>query len=69
MIIKTLEQMESIVSNNKTLFWDGWTVVSSYPSTKAKTSKYGAYYNGEWHIQRKFEPGREGWDIPDKMVK
>lgn len=69
MIIKSLEKMEKIVERSKYLRWDGWTVVNSYPSKKASTSRYGAYVNGEWHLQRRFEPTEIGWDIPDRFIK
>lgn len=68
MQIKSLEQMESIVAKNKNLFWDGWTVINSYPSDKARTSKYGVFTNGVWKMQKRFEPTQTGWDIPDKFV-
>jgi hypothetical protein len=68
MQIKSLEQMEQIVSKNRSLFWDGWTVVNSYPSEKGRTSKLGAYVKGRWHLQNRFTPTENGWDIPDKFV-
>jgi hypothetical protein len=69
MIIKSLEKMEEIVERSKFLHWDGWTVVSSYPSKKASTSKYGAYLNGQWHLQRRFYPAEIGWEIPERFLK
>lgn len=68
MKIAELEKMENVVSKNKSLFWDGWNVVHSYPSDKGMTSKYGAFIKGKWHITRRFELGSDGWDIPDKFV-
>ncbi len=68
MIIQTLEQMEQIVYKNKNLFWDGWTVVNKYKSEKAKTSKYGIYINNSWYMSQRFEPSRNGWDIPERLV-
>lgn len=68
MQIKTLEKMETIVAKNKSLYWDGWTVVNSYPSEKGRTSKFGAYIKGKWHLQKRFVPTINGWDIPDKFV-
>jgi hypothetical protein len=68
MIVKTLEEMESIVSNNKNLFWDGWTVVSRHQSNKAKSSKDGIYLNNKWYISKRFEPNRDGWDIPERLI-
>jgi hypothetical protein len=66
MQIKSLEQMEAIVSNNKFLSWDGWTVVELYPSQKGSTSKFGAYVNGKWYLKKSFMPLENGWNIPDK---
>jgi len=69
MVITSLEKMEKLVEKAKYLHWDGWTVVSSYPSKKGSTSKYGAYRNNEWHIQRRFVPNENGWDIPERFLK
>jgi len=69
MIINSLEKMEKIVEKAKYLYWDGWTVVSSYPSKKGSTSRYGAYRDGEWHLQRRFEPSGAGWDIPERFAR
>lgn len=68
MVVKTLEQMEEIVSNNKNLFWDGWTVVNRYRSDKAKTSKDGVYFRGNWYIAKRFEPKHDGWHIPEGLI-
>jgi hypothetical protein len=69
MIVSSLEKMEKIVEGAKYLHWDGWTVISSYPSKKASTSKYGAFLKGEWHLQRRFEVTEQGWDIPERFLK
>lgn len=66
--IKTLEQMEEIVRSNRSLSWDGWTVVNRYKSDKAQTSKYGVYFKGNWYMSKRFEPSRNGWDIPERLV-
>lgn len=68
MFITSLEEMESIVKNKKFLHWDGWTVVQTFPTDKGRTSKYGLYRNGRWHIQKRFVPGSRGWDVPAKIV-
>ena len=68
MIITSLENMEKLMEKAKYLHWDGWTVVSSYPSKNGSTSKYGAYRNGKWHVQRRFEPTEKGWDIPERFL-
>lgn len=69
MKVTTLEQMESIVSSNKTLSWDGWTVVDNQPSERGRTANNGAFVNGKWSIQKRYTPARTGWDIPNKFMR
>lgn len=66
--IKSLAEMEKIVSQNRSLFWDGWTVVNSFPSEKGRTSKYGAVVKGKWHLQKRIDPDVNGWDIPERFL-
>jgi hypothetical protein len=68
MIIKTIDEMEKIVSANKSLSWDGWTVVNRFRSDKARTLKNGVCVKGTWYIQERFEPSVDGWVIPEKMI-
>lgn len=68
MLIKSLEQMEQIVKKNKSLIWDGWTVVSLQPVHNGVTSKDGVKRNGKWFLQKRHEADSNGWDIPDKFV-
>lgn len=69
MQVTSLEKMETIVESNKSLSWDGWTVVDTQknPAGWAKTN--GAFINDSWHIQNRFEPTEQGWDIPGKFVR
>lgn len=69
MLITSLEEMEAIVKKNRSMSWDGWTVVHSYPSDKAKTSKFGGRINGVWSMVRRFEVTEKGWDIPNKFLR
>lgn len=69
MVVTSLEKMEEIVLANKALSWNGWTVIHSYPSDKARTSKFGALLNGKWQMQKFFVPTNTGWEIPDKFVR
>jgi hypothetical protein len=69
MNVKSLEQMETIVSKNKDLSWDGWTVVHTYKSEKGSTSNRGRFIDGKWNIQTLFVPNNTGWEIPDKYVR
>jgi hypothetical protein len=66
--VKSLEQMESIVLSNKSLSWDGWTVLHSQKSDRGATSVNGQLKNGKWHIVNRYEPSKDGWLIPDKFV-
>lgn len=68
MLIKSLEEMEQIVEKNKSLIWDGWTVVSIQPANNAMMSKDGIKVNGKWCLQKRFEATANGWEIPDKLV-
>lgn len=67
--IKALAEMEKIVSRNKMLSWDGWTVLHTFASNTGWRSKEGVRIKGQWHIQRRFDVGAEGWDIPTKLVR
>lgn len=69
MLISSLEQMEKIVSRNKNLRWEGWDVLFSYPSEKARTSKFGARVNDAWHLQRRIPITDQGWHLPKKYVR
>jgi hypothetical protein len=69
MIVSSLEKMEELVSKNKDLMWDGWTVVHFYSSEKAKTSKFGKIVQGKWCITKRFEVFEKGWDIPNKFAR
>lgn len=66
--INSLTEMESIVSKNRQLSWDGWTVIEMFPSEKAYFSKFGVYKNGKWQMKKEFIPSNQGWEIPDKYV-
>jgi hypothetical protein len=68
MKIKSLEEMENIVSKNSNLFWEGWDVY-----TKIKEdgfySNEGFYDNNSWLVKKKFSFNGEFWEIPDRFVK
>lgn len=68
MVITSLDQMEEIVSNNKSLKWDGWTVVNYNKVPTAWTKPNGAFVNGSWYLTSRYEPTEAGWSIPDRFV-
>lgn len=68
MLIKSLEQMEDIVKNNDRLSWDGWTVIESKTNENGMMSKDGAFVDGKWIVQKRYEATVNGWEIPNKLV-
>lgn len=68
MLINSLETMEKIVENNKTLSWDGWNVIESKPSPTGWMDTAGAYVNGVWTTRKIFALSDGGWEIPTKFV-
>lgn len=69
MLIKSLEQMESIVEKNKMLSWDGWDVVKSEPNNAGWRFPNGKFIKGKWYVQRRFSLTSRGWELPDKLVR
>ncbi len=69
MLVSSLEKMENIVENNSSLAWDGWTVLENKTNENGMSSKDGAYVNGRWIVQKRYELGANGWEIPHKFVR
>ena len=67
--IISLDEMEKIVSRNKALSWDGWTVLHTYQNPVGWKDPNGVLIKGKWFTQRRYEPQRSGWDIPNKLVR
>jgi hypothetical protein len=68
-LIKSLEKMESIVSKNKSLSWDGWNVVELVRSPSAVYKTNGARVNGVWYIKNIFSLDQDGWKVPSKYTE
>ena len=64
--VNNLKQMETIVSNNSKLSWDGWDVLELTPLDSAAFEKNGVYKNNKWNIQKRYIANRNGWTMPDK---
>ena len=60
--------MESIVSLDKSLRWDGWTVIHTKFNPMAWKNTNGIISNGKWYTATRYEPTSNGWDLPKKMV-
>lgn len=69
MLIKSLSEMEAIVEDNNALSWNGWTVIESDSKADGYTNKLGAFVSGKWIVQKRYEPGVNGWDIPKRLVR
>jgi hypothetical protein len=69
MKINSLEQMETIVDNNKFLKWDGWNVKEVKASSTGWMKPEGVYLDGQWHIQKHYTLDHDGWNIPSKFVR
>ena len=69
MLIKSLEEMEVIVENNKALSWEGWTVVKRTKSDAAWMQPNAQFVKGKWFVINKYFVNQDGWNIPSKLVK
>lgn len=69
MNVNSLELMESIVEDNESLSWDGWTVIETNSKKNGMLSEKGAYVQGKWVVQNRYEPGANGWEIPKRLVE
>lgn len=67
--IISLDEMEKIVSRNRMLSWDGWTVLHTYPNPVGWRDRNGVRIKGKWFTQRRYEPQSDGWDLPNKLVR
>lgn len=61
--------MEVIVQNSNDLSWDGWTVIEKKTNENGMMSKDGAFVDGKWIVQKRYEATAKGWEIPSKFVR
>ena len=69
MFIKSLDEMETIVENSDVLSWDGWTVLENRTNDNGAMSKDGAFVDGKWIIQKRYDATTKGWEIPNKLMR
>jgi hypothetical protein len=69
MNVSSLDKMEEIVTTNKSLSWDGWTVLESKADDAAWMKVNAAFIKNKWHRVNRYEPNENGWTIPDRLVK
>jgi hypothetical protein len=69
MKISDLHKMESIVSSNPSLTWEGWNVVFLEKDNDASLKKNAAFIGSTWHKKVVFENTGGVWDIPDSILR
>jgi hypothetical protein len=69
MKISDLHKMESIVSGNPSLSWEGWNVVFLEKDQDASLKKNAAFIDSNWHKKVVFENTGGVWDIPDSILR
>lgn len=69
MLINSLEKMESIVENNDSLSWNGWDVIESKVNSTGWMKEDGAFVNGKWYTQKRYNLNEDGWTLPIKLAK
>jgi hypothetical protein len=69
MLIKSLEEMETIVENNDSLSWNGWTVIESKANATGWMKADGAFVKGKWYTQKRYSLNEDGWTVPAKLAK
>jgi hypothetical protein len=69
MLIKSLEKMQTIVENNKTLAWDGWNVIQLKASPLADMQINAKFIKGKWYETTTFALSENGWNIPNKLAE
>ena len=69
MRISDLHKMESIVSGNPSLMWDGWDVVFLEEDRDASLKKNAAFVDSKWHKKIVFENNGGEWNIPDSILR
>jgi hypothetical protein len=69
MLIKSLEKMERIVENNKSLKWIGWDVVEYTFDPTAFLKVNAAFVKGKWFRTKTYTITTEGWEIPSKYMR
>jgi len=67
--ITSLEQMELIVLQNRSLSWDGWNVVELTKTPGAMFSPQGVLVKGVWYLRDIFTINQDGWSLPIKYVR
>jgi hypothetical protein len=60
------EYVDNQQRNGKTVYWDGWTIVSFRPNKTAYMKKDGAFVNGKWGTVRRIKPNKYGkWRVSE----
>lgn len=67
MLVKDLNEMESIVESSPNLDWVGWDVVKYTKNHSAIYSTDGVYRHGEWFKKKVYPLTEQGWILPNSF--
>jgi hypothetical protein len=63
------EQAHNVVEANRSLYWDGWDIVSWVRNPNGATNIKGKFRNGKWGISRRYSLNSDGtWKVPNKYA-
>ena len=65
MLVKTEQEMQSIIDSREDLEWEGWNVVKYTKSNNAMYSSDGVYIRGVWMKKKIFPITEDGWYLPN----
>ena len=70
MKILDYDQADNVVETNRSLYWDGWDIVSWVRNPNGATNIRGMFRDGSWGIAKYFRMNSNGeWAVPDKYVR
>jgi hypothetical protein len=69
MKISKIEEAEEIVLKNKSLFWDGWDIIHYKKIEDGFTDSKSVYKENSWYKKEIFFLNKDGWNIPDRLIK
>jgi len=69
MIVNDIYEMERIVANNDKLHWNNYDVWLLEKQSSADLLSNGVYIDGDWYIRTIFPVEKNGWNIPEKLMK
>lgn len=71
MLISDMETMEDYIDKSNVLSWDGWDVVYLKQDDYAEYLVDGYFdkSNGKWYRKTVYSCGKNGWEIPNAVLR